>query len=181
MGRLLMVVLAAIALDAMADAKAGEKKAQLCLLCHKPGNVMASAPFLEAQPVEYLIAATTAYKNKTRPDPVMQANVANLSARDIRDIANYFSTKPFTQAAYSPDLAKVSAGEAVLRQRNCAACHQAGYKGMKEIPRLAGQLPAYLVQQLEAFVQKRRSHPPADMPATASDVENTASYLASLQ
>ena len=37
-----------ISTDALADAMAGEKKAQLCLLCHKPGNVMGLAPFLEA-------------------------------------------------------------------------------------------------------------------------------------
>ena len=64
--------------DALADAKAGEKKAQLCLLCHKPGNVMAHAPLLEAQPAKYLVIATTDYKTGKRPDSVMKANVANL-------------------------------------------------------------------------------------------------------
>jgi cytochrome c553 len=48
-----------IPIDTLADTKAGEKKAQLCLLCHKPANVMASAPLLEAQPAKYLVQATT--------------------------------------------------------------------------------------------------------------------------
>ena len=75
----IVLLLAVVSFDAAADAKAGEKEAQLCLLCHKAGNVMA-APLLEAQPAKYLIAATTAYKTGKRPDVTMQTNVARLSA-----------------------------------------------------------------------------------------------------
>ncbi len=43
---------------AQADAKAGEKKAQLCLLCHKPINPPAYIPVLEGQTREYLYNQT---------------------------------------------------------------------------------------------------------------------------
>ena len=68
-----------ISTDALADANAGEKKAQLCLLCHKPGNAMGLAPLLEAQPSKYLVQATTEYQTDNRPDPFMKSNVADLS------------------------------------------------------------------------------------------------------
>ncbi len=181
MRMLTAIALAAISLPALADVKAGEKKAQLCLLCHKPGNVMAAAPLLEAQPAKYLIAATTAYKNKTRPDPTMQTNVANLSARDIRDIADYFASKPAITGAYTVDTAKAAAGEARVQQLKCATCHQASFYGAENVPRLAGQATGYLMQQLEAFAARRRPHPATEMPSSAGDVENVASYFTSLK
>jgi cytochrome c553 len=99
-GLILVGLLASM--DALADAKAGEKKAQLCLLCHKPGNVIASAPLLEAQPSAYLVKAITEYKTGKRTDPAMKQNVAALSSRDIKDIADYFAARPLSLACRSP-------------------------------------------------------------------------------
>jgi len=74
--------------DACADARAGEKKAQLCLLCHRIESTV-SAPTLEQQPSKYLAAQINAFKSGKRVDPGMQANVASLSAKDIGDISDY--------------------------------------------------------------------------------------------
>ena len=148
--------------DALADAKAGEKKAQLCLLCHKPANIMASAPLLEAQPAKYLVQATTEYKTGKRPDPVMKTNVANLSARDIRDIADYFASRPPVVGVYSTDPAKVAVGEKRVAELKCGSCHGATFAGGDAVPRLAGQTTGYLISQLEAFAAGRRTHPPID-------------------
>ena len=179
---ILVLVLAALSFDAAADAKAGEKKAQLCLLCHKPGNVMAAAPLLEAQPAKYLVAATTAYKTGKRPDPVMQTNVAKLSARDIADISDYFASKAPIASGRTADAAKVAAGETKTRELQCATCHQGNYSGIDLVPRLAGQTAGYLIAQLEAFASGRRTHPTASMPSASSgDAENVASYLSTLR
>lgn len=176
------LVLAALSFDAVADAKAGAKKAQLCLLCHKPGNVVAAVPLLEAQPAKYLVAATTAYKTGKRPDPAMQTNVARLSARDIADIADYFASKAPITSAPTADAAKVAAGETRAKELKCATCHQATYSGIDLVPRLAGQSPGYLIAQFEAFASGRRVHPPSDLPSTSGgDVENMASYLSTLR
>jgi cytochrome c553 len=153
-----------MSIDVLADAKAGEKKAQLCLLCHKPGNVMASAPLLEAQPAKYLVQATTDYKTGKRPDPVMKTNVANLSARDIRDIADYFASRPPVIGVYSTDPAKVAVGEKRVAEMKCASCHGASFAGAEAVPRLAGQTTGYLISQLEAFAAGRRTHPPTETP-----------------
>ena len=146
---LLVLILAAVSFEAGADAKAGEKKAQLCLLCHKAGNVMAAVPLLEAQPAKYLVAATTAYKTGKRPDPTMKTNVANLSARDIADIADYFASKAPITGIHTTDPVNTAAGETRVNELKCAVCHQGTFSGADSVPRLAGQSTGYLFAQLE--------------------------------
>jgi cytochrome c553 len=177
--RTVLVVLGLlVSIDALADAKAGEKKAQLCLLCHKPANVMASAPLLEAQPAKYLVQATTEYKTGKRPDPVMKTNVANLSARDIRDIADYFASRPPVVGVYSTDPAKVAAGEKLVAEMKCGSCHGASFAGADAVPRLAGQTTGYLISQLETFAAGRRTHPPIETPFDKiGDFEAIAHYF----
>lgn len=143
---------------------------------------MAAAPLLEAQPAKYLVAAINAYKTGVRPDPVMQTNVAKLSTRDIGDIADYFASRPAIAAVYPIDASKVAAGATRLGQLNCGTCHQPTFYGSDVVPRLAGQITGYLMQQLEAFAGGRRMHPPAEMPAsTGDDMENISTYFTSLK
>jgi cytochrome c553 len=174
----LIVIGLLMSMNAVADAKAGEKKAQLCLLCHKPANVMASAPLLEAQPSKYLVQATTEYKTGKRPDHVMKTNVANLSARDIRDIADYFSSRPPLVGVYSTDPAKVAVGEKRVAEMKCGSCHGPTFAGAEAVPRLAGQTTGYLINQLEAFGAGRRTHPPTETPfEKMGDFEAIAHYF----
>jgi cytochrome c553 len=165
--------------DALADAKAGESKAQLCLLCHKPGNTMGLAPLLEAQPSKYLVQATTEYQTGKRPDPLMKGNVAHLSARDIGDIADYFASRAPMVGVWSTDPAKVAAGERRVAERTCASCHGPTFSGTDEVPRLAGQKPVYLRVQLQAFAAGRRAHPPIEIPFDRiGDFDAIAHYFA---
>jgi cytochrome c553 len=162
--------------DALADANAGEKKAQLCLLCHKPGNVMGLAPLLEAQPSKYLVQATTEYQTGKRPDPFMKSNVADLSASDIRDIADWFASRAPIAGVWSTDPAKVAAGGQRVAQGKCASCHGSG---TDDVPRLAGQKPVYLRTQLQAFAANRRAHPPVEIPFDRiGDFDAIAHYFA---
>ena len=173
-GLILVGLLASM--DALADAKAGEKKAQLCLLCHKPGNVIASAPLLEAQPSAYLVKAITEYKTGKRTDPAMKQNVAALSSRDIKDIADYFAARPPVTGVQVTDAAKVAAGEKRVSELKCGACHGPSFVGREAVPRLAGQTTGYLVNQ--AFAEGRRAHPAIEAPFDKiGDVEAIAHYL----
>ena len=182
MRALLMFVVLFTSLHALADAKSGEKKAQMCLLCHKPGNPMAAAPLLEAQPSKYLVAATTEYKTGKRPDPVMKSNVARLSARDIKDIADYFASRPAVAGVFATDPTKVATGETRVAELKCAACHGATFAGAETIPRLAGQTTGYLISEMEAFASRRRAHPSIETPFNKMvDIEAIANYFTSLK
>ena len=166
-----------------ADAKAGEKKAQLCRICHRADNPPAYIPTLEGQTREYLFNQIKAYKEKRRPDPTMQTNVAQLSERDMRDIADYFASRKPVRGTFPLDEAKASRGKARAEALKCAACHKDDYSGNKEVPRLAGVEPRYIAPQLVAFAEGQRAHPPSEgmRPLSPEDAEDLAQYFAQLQ
>jgi cytochrome c553 len=169
-----------LSINVSADPKAGEGKAQLCMLCHKPES--AGIPLLEAQPASYLRAATTAFQKGTRRDQQMQANVARLSAQDVKDIADYFASRRPKAGFQAADADQVALGERRVGELQCAGCHQPGFSGLDLVPRLAGQSRGYLVSQLEAFAAGRRKHPAVQVPANdTGDTEAIASYLATLK
>ena len=186
---LLLALTVLLPVESRADAKAGEKKAQLCLLCHKLANTTAplsTIPLLEAQPARYLYLQTKAYKEKRRADHVMQTNTANLSERDMRDIADYLSAHKPVRATYQLDPPLVAAGKAKTEELKCATCHLPTFHGGGEIPRLAGQTPGYLKAQLEAFAAGKRQHGTGQRSAPAmtlneQEMDSLAQFLASLE
>jgi cytochrome c553 len=180
MRTLIFLLLLAASADAWANPKAGEKKAQLCLACHKPAR--AAVPLLEGQRESYLLASINAYKTGQRSDSAMQMrpNVASLSARDMADIAAWFAARPPVTGAFPTDEAKVVAGAKSVQDASCASCHGATFAGEGIGPRLAGQSPLYLVQQFEAFAAGQRAHPSAQtLFAAPAEFEAVAHYLAS--
>ena len=178
MVRIIVAVLAsALSHAALADAKAGAKKAQLCTFCHRAGGI---GPLLEAQPAKYLVLATAEYKAGKRSSPAMQPNVGSLSARDIADISAWFAAQPLPAHGQPVDAAMAAAGEAKAKALECASCHGAGFAGKDAVPRLAGQQPVYLRYALEEFAAGRRPHP-GGMKADRADFESIAHYFGSLK
>jgi len=93
---LLATLLAAFAIPAAAasgDPEAGQRKSAQCAACHGPNGISVSPEFpnLAGQHPDYLQTALTHYKNGKRKNPIMQAQVANLSPKDMMDLAAYFS------------------------------------------------------------------------------------------
>ena len=96
MKKILVASLVALAMPAMAssgDSEAGKKKSTTCAACHGANGVSASPDFpnLAGQYEDYLAKALSHYKNGKRKNPIMQAQVANLSEKDMADLAAYFS------------------------------------------------------------------------------------------
>jgi cytochrome c553 len=141
----------------------------------------ALAPLLEAQPAKYLVQAINEYRTGKRSDSglLMKTNVGSLSARDIRDIAGYFASRPPLTGVYVTDPDKVAVGEGRVAELKCGSCHGQNFAGSEAVPRLAGQTPGYLMRQLEAFAEGRRSHPPSETPFDKmGDVQAIAHYFA---
>jgi cytochrome c553 len=180
------LLLLAVALSSHAaspGAAAGAKKAALCELCHTPTHVLQPVPLLEAQPARYLYARIKAFKEKRLPDPTMQTNVARLSERDMRDIAEYFASRPLARGAIAIDPVKAAAGAARLPALDCARCHGERLHGTSDVPRLAGQVPGYTIAQLDAFKAGRRDAPGHAIAAKLSseEIEAVAHALARLE
>jgi cytochrome c553 len=67
----------------------------------------------------------------------------------------------FADGGHAADVGSIEASHDGLRRKieYCQDCHGAsarGYRGFYPIPRLAGQMPEYLENQLRAFVEGRR-------------------------
>ena len=182
------IVVAAVRLllaDAHADPRAGEKKAQICLLCHRVESAV-GAPTLEQQPAKYLAAQTNAFKSGKRVGPEMQANVARLSARDIQDVSDYFSSQKAKPAriAVEPPAQMIAIGAAAAKQLNCGSCHSENYRGGKDVPRLAGQVPHYLARQIVDAKRGVRPHPLISAKAgelSESTIEALGAYFGKLE
>jgi len=81
------------ALAAEGDPAAGKGKTSMCAGCHGPdGNSPApDFPKIAGQHYDYLLKALKDYKSGARKNPIMALLVANLTQRDIEDLAAYYS------------------------------------------------------------------------------------------
>ena len=90
-----LATLLPVAAYAGGNAEAGEKKSAPCAACHGPKGLSVSPEFpnLAGQNPDYIEAALRHYKNGRRKNPIMQGQVANLTVRDMEDLAAYFSSQ----------------------------------------------------------------------------------------
>jgi len=88
-----LLAFAAPAFAASGDASAGQKKSVPCKACHGDTGISVSPefPIIAGQSQDYLAAVLRHYKSGKRKNPIMQAQVANLSPNDIQDLAAFFS------------------------------------------------------------------------------------------
>ena len=85
--------LISFSVHAAGNAEAGKQKSQLCQTCHgADGNsTNPQFPRLAGQYPDYLVQALSEYKSGARKNPIMTGFAANLSERDMEDIAAYFA------------------------------------------------------------------------------------------
>ncbi|MGQ0751189.1 MAG: c-type cytochrome [Betaproteobacteria bacterium] len=97
MKKLVLIACSMMALGAQGaiagDPVAGEKKSKPCEACHGVAGNSASAEFprLAGQYYDYLVKSLGDYKTGERKNPIMAPQAANLSRRDMQDLAAYYS------------------------------------------------------------------------------------------
>ena len=96
--KILFAALAAAVLPALAssgDAEVGKKKSTPCAACHGANGVSVGPDFpnLAGQYEDYLETALRHYKVGKRKNAIMQGMVANLSPKDMADLAAYFASQ----------------------------------------------------------------------------------------
>jgi cytochrome c553 len=141
------------------DAKAGEKKAAMCIGCHGIPGYQASFPEIHKVPMisgqggKYIAASLAAYKKGERKHPTMRAIAASLSDQDMADLGAYYeaggdgATAPEAVAAAPAEVTKL------LEKGNCVSCHGANMSKPIDpsYPKLAGQHADYLYVALKAY------------------------------
>lgn len=91
-----LALLSLAALPAVAgDPVAGKEKSTVCAACHGPDGNSPSPEFprIGGQYEEYLYQALLDYKAGKRKNPIMMAQVENLSPAELGDLAAYFASQ----------------------------------------------------------------------------------------
>jgi cytochrome c553 len=165
-----------------------------CALCHGRLGESASAvyPRLAAQHPDYLIKQLKDFRDGRRKSDTMTEMAKDLQDEDIGQLAAWFSSRAAAaRRVGDADLAAV--GRYVFIKGNpfsgvaaCASCHgEKGY-GTQQLPRLAGQHPAYLETQLKEFSKRERTNDNAIMHTIASkltelEMRAVSTYIGGLQ
>lgn len=74
------------------DPEYGEYLSSECTTCHQTGGGDDGIPSIVLWPEEDFVIAMHAYKNKDRPNPVMQMMAGRLNSEEIAALAAYFAT-----------------------------------------------------------------------------------------
>lgn len=129
----------------------------VCGACHGPsGNSPSPAiPSIAGQPKIFIENQLVVIREGLRDVPVMKDSVAKLTDEEIVALAKHYSAQPLVPPAVSVDTEKAARGAALSKKALCGTCHLPGYTGQQQVPRLAGQHEAYLLQAMKAF----RDHP----------------------
>jgi cytochrome c553 len=166
----------------------------VCVACHgDDGNsAIPMFPKIAGLQETYIIKQLKEFISGQRKSDVMAPIVANLKPEDLAPLATHFSSqKP--KAGDARDAALVETGKNFYLDGNedtgvpaCVGCHQPQAVGHTVYPRLAGQHPEYLVQQLKNFASGDRSNDVSRYMRviakrmTEQEMKAVAEYIASL-
>jgi cytochrome c553 len=157
------------------SAQDGATKAAVCTACHGPNGNSTNPewPKLAGQNAVYIAEQLHLFKTGVRNNPIMKPLAANLSDKDISDLAVYFEAQ--TPAGLEADPSYWKAGQALYmrgdRARDvpaCVACHGPDGRGnlAAGYPALRAQQSVYVVKQLNDYASGARYQ--GSNPAQAS-------------
>jgi len=188
----------AAAAQSAGDAKAGERKAAMCIGCHSIPGYQSSfpevhkVPMIAGQNAKYLQASLGAYKTGDRKHPTMKAIAASLTDQDMADLAVYFETLPKdkAKAPAKPNREPSTEVAELLKKGNCISCHGENFSKPTDasFPKLAGQHADYLYVALKAYKTEGNPNVGRNNPIMAAQVKQfslaelraMAAYLSSL-
>jgi len=163
------------------------KLVQTCGACHgADGNsTQPMYPVLAGQSWRYIFNELRDYKEGRRSNPIMSPMAANLTRDQMVALGNYFAAQKSKGVRFDADAKRIEAGKKISDAALCPMCHLGGFVGQNEIPRVAGQWPQYVKQQLEDFRAKKRTNDAGNMTSVTrnlsdEDIESLAQYIANL-
>lgn len=166
-----------------------------CEKCHgHEGNSTDSlSPILAGQDTVYLIQQITNFLKGVRKHPFLGVSTEKISDTYIEVLATFYSNFEAKNADIEPLLMKsselltesilqlIGQGESIYS--SCSGCHGTEAEGITPYPRLAGQHPDYLRQQLIHYKTGKRSNDIMQMMTvnlSDEDINALALYLSSL-
>ena len=153
-----------------------------CRTCHRvrtPGS--GEVPIIEGQHAPYLELQLQYFRERHRESFPMDSVAAGYGSKALVEVAAAASLEPWPRDVVAPSADASRKGAARAEALGCADCHGADYRGYSIVPRLAGQLRAYLERQIEAIAHEEREHPEIQpgtgKPLAPEDAKSIAAFL----
>ena len=159
-----------------------------CMACHGPnGNSQnPQFPSIAAQPSIFIENQLVLIREGLRDVPAMKDIMTGMKDDTIVALAKHYSAQkplpksgPVKQDVYSR-------GEQLAKQNLCGTCHLADFSGQNQVPRIAWQQEAFLVESMKQFRDNPTSGRDTIMAATLrgmsdADLAQLAHYLANFK
>jgi cytochrome c553 len=136
---------------------------QLCQSCHGEAGMpqQPDTPIIAGQNYYFLYVQLKDYKAGRRANEIMQGIAADLSKEEMQALAKHFSQQTWPRMPFQADDADVARAEQAAVAGACTTCHLGNYHGNKsDVPRIAGQQPAYLERTTKEMKTKVRANNP---------------------
>lgn len=172
-----------------------EERLQLCGGCHNPdGNsVIPENPRLAGLDKKYLARQLEDFKAGKRENPIMSSIIPMVDEKEFVPLALYFSKqKRLTSESDKAEL--LAKGKQIFEEGvvgtgapACGGCHGEDGSGSDKFPRLNGQNPAYVVNQLMNFKSGARTNDPKAVMQTVAkrlneqEINAIAEYVSTLK
>ncbi|MBU0623056.1 MAG: cytochrome c4 [Gammaproteobacteria bacterium] len=172
-----------------------EERLQLCAGCHNPdGNsIIPENPKLSGLDAKYLLRQLKDFKSGDRTNDIMSGIIGMVDESEFKDLAAYFNEQKRSEGVTEkPELAaqgKQIFDEGIIGSAvpACSGCHNEDGSGTNKYPRLNGQNPVYVANQLKNFKSgARKNDPKAVMQTVAkrmndAEIEAVAEYIVTLK
>lgn len=168
--------------------------ATICVACHgEDGNaVIPTFPKIAGLQEEYIVKQLRDFRSGRRKSDIMTPIAMELRPEDVAPLAIYFSAQ-VRKAGEPEDKAAVGLGKMIFHDGNeetgvpaCVGCHQVQGAGLYIYPRIGGQNPQYVIQQLKKFAASERTNDASRMMRVTAkrlseeEINAVAQYLAGL-
>lgn len=172
------------AAEAVDLARAEEIVSGRCFLCHGMEGESASPVFprLAGQHADYIAKQLADFKSGKRNSDTMKPQAEELTPAEMKALGAFFQAKVVgARPAKDPELLAV--GKFVFMRGNqfsglpaCSTCHGAKGLGTPQLPRLAGQHPRYIEDQIKQFNKRERTNDNAIMHTIASKLSELETH-----
>jgi len=132
------------------DPRPADMLSNTCAGCHGTNGASAgdAMPTIGGLNKRYVYKAMKDFQGDARESTIMGRMARGYSDLELQAIAAFFSEQPWVKADAKTKRSLVRQGEKVHKEQ-CETCHKDnGRYNEKETPRLAGQWPDYLYNQL---------------------------------
>ena len=151
-------LLAALFISALPAQAQGGAAPAACAACHgADGNsAIPGTPSIAGQPQIFLENYLVMTREGIRGSQVMQALLKGVPDKDIVALSKHFSGLKAKTSSDPIDKKLFEKGKDIASKNRCASCHDTGFRGKQQMPRLAGQREEFLAEVMLQYRQNKR-------------------------